>query len=122
MTLIPFGDANASVSELLAKSDATILIAEAGSIELDSVFSASLNIKNVVWVAKGGSKHIDWNEALEDVGNGVKISTWANIVDESSASSEVPAHDQEKKSGSLNVFAKVSSGSYELVEFTPEVC
>lgn len=116
VTLIPYGLTPEQTTSLLAQINADVLITEAGSLEMVWVQSSSKSTADVVLVARGGSKHMDWDGGMP------QVTTWDKIDGSNSASKEVPPLDKQAKPRPLSVFCSTGNGQYELVEYTSEVC
>ena len=112
------------VNTHLSKVQPDFLIAEAGSVELSAVTKAISSLKQVIWVAKPGNRHMDWSEVPAGIGGKVGVTTWHELVDDKkeSVSSEVPASDKDSKVEPLVTFWPTSDGSVgEPVEYTSSV-
>ncbi len=92
------------------------LIAEAGALEIDSVVAACSSLKHVIWVAKEGSRHMDWNVVPEGAGGKVEVVVWHELVDERKTltSSDVLPVDKETSVKPLSIYID------EVVELTSE--
>jgi hypothetical protein len=115
--LLPTGLTSEQTSSLIAQSSGTILVAEAGVFDFDAAIPAKSSIKDVVLVAKGGSKDIDWED---DKPKGISVTAWHNLVS-NNPSLEVPPLNKETKPRPISIFTDVGNGKYELVEFTSQV-
>ena len=118
--VVPYGLQQSQFTDLLTEAQPDILIAEAGSIELSATVSACPKIKNVIWVTKPGSEHMDWSETPEGTSASFKVATWRDLQ-QPDFSSEVPAHDKGSQVGSLSTFWPTGSDKFELVEYTSKV-
>ena len=104
----------------LAKPD--FLIAEAGAIELAAVSKSCPSLANVIWVAKYGSRHMDWNEVPEGVGGKMDVAVWHELVDDkkSLVGPGLPAPEKDSKVPPIAVFHG-SSSNPRLTEYASEV-
>ena len=93
------------------------LIAEAGALEIDSVVAACSGLKHVIWVAKEGNRHMDWNVVPEGAGGKVEVVVWHELVDERKTltSSDVLPVDKETSVKPLSIYID------EVVELTSDV-
>lgn len=108
---------------MLSKVDADTLIAEAGSVALEQLLSKNKSIRRIIWVAKAGNKHLDWNEVPEGVGGKVDVTTWQDLIEEkkASASNEPLPLDKETKPLPIATFCHGKEDESELVEYSSEV-
>jgi hypothetical protein len=82
------------------------------------------SFSHVIWVAKHGNMHMDWNEVPEGIGGKLEVSTWHDLVDETkgSVSSEVPASEKGSSTKRLITFWPGKKGDVgETVELTSGV-
>ena len=124
-TLLPHGLAAHEFNALLAKTNANVLIAEAGSVQLESALAGSPSIKHVIWVVKAGNRHMEW-AGSEGAPESVAVSSWHEIVEkgQATASAEIPPYDKDSPvpAVGLSTFASSASDSgYELVEYSVQV-
>jgi hypothetical protein len=120
--LIPYGSSTKVLAQHLQEVQPDVLIAEAGTLDVEPALSGCKNLSEVIWATKAGNEHMDFAETSEDVEGNVKISTWHELIEEhkSSANSEVPL--VEKGSPSLSLSIVESSGNSTIVvEYTSEV-
>ncbi|ERF74062.1 hypothetical protein EPUS_03877 [Endocarpon pusillum Z07020] len=108
--LIPYGSSTEEFTQRLRKVQPDILIAEAGTLELEPVLSSCKNLSQVIWVTKAGNKHMDFADTPDDVPGKVNISTWHDLIEEnkSPASSELPSTEKGSSSPS-NIVAAVAA-------------
>ena len=106
---------------LEAKPD--FLIAEAGAVEVEAVIAACSNLRHIIWVAKEGNRHMDWNVVPEGTGGKVEVVVWHELIDERKTltSSDVPPVDKESSVLPLSTFWAADDGVGQLVEYTSEV-
>ncbi|KAL4895991.1 hypothetical protein BDV59DRAFT_191282 [Aspergillus ambiguus] len=110
------------LSSLLSNAQADTLIAEAGALDLSFVAKNNKQLSQVVWVAKLGSRHMDWNDVPEDVHGSLRVSVWHELVDEKKdlAGLDVPSWDPASKTPSVSTVWLSATGEGELVEYQPE--
>lgn len=121
ITLIPSGLPQELFDHLLTQIDVQVLVAEAGSLDLDATLPKCKSLKQVILVAKPDNKHMAWDDTPMPAG--VEIATWHHIVDQSPATSEVPAVEKDAtKPRPIGTFSMNTEGEMELSEFTSEVC
>jgi hypothetical protein len=94
------------------------LIAEAGA-----VLAGCSSLRHIIWVAKEGNRHMDWNVVPEGTGGKVEVVVWHELIDERKtlANSEVPPVDKESSVQPLSTFWAAGEGVGHLVEYTSEV-
>jgi hypothetical protein len=120
VTLIPHGLPQELTDHLLSRSDVSVLVAEAGALNLDEALPKCKLLKQVILVAKPDNKHMAWDET--PMPSGVEVATWHDVVEQSSASSEVPAFDKDSpKPKPLTTFFLNTSGEMEAAQFTSDV-
>ena len=115
VTLIPYGLSTEQTTSLLAQTNADVLITEAGTLEIEAVQSSSKSTADVVLVARGGSKHMDWDGGMP------QVTTWDKIDGSNGASNDVPPLDKQSKPRPLSIFSPSGNNQYELIEYTSEV-
>ena len=98
-------------------------IAEAGAVDVDQVVAACSSLRHIVWVSKGGNRHMDWNVVPEGTEGKVEVVVWQDLIDERKTitSSEVLPVDKESFVQPLSTFWATSEGVGQLVEYTSEV-
>lgn len=99
------------------------MIAEAGTVDLSVVTKGSKQLSHIVWVAKQGSRHMDWNEVPQGIGGSLEVAVWHELVKDKKGfvGSEVPAFEPKSETPSV-VTVWPSSGIGEFIEYTPKVC
>lgn len=107
----------------MQSTQAEALIAEAGAVDLSSVAKDNKQLTRVVWVAKPGSRHMDWNEVPEDVQDSLTVAVWHELVEEKQALTgfEVPKWDPASPSPPLTTVWPSSSQVGEFIDYQPEV-
>jgi len=99
-----------------------ILIAEAGTLGLQSALSGCQTLSCVIWVTKAGNEHMNFAETPGEVAGKVDISTWDDLIEEnkSPASMELPSIDKGNPSPSLSI-VESAGNSTTVMEYTSEV-
>lgn len=107
----------------MQKVQADLLIAQAGALNLPTVKQGNTYLGSVIWVAKHGSRHMDWNEVPEGIGGELKVAVWHEIIQDkkSSIGSDVPPSDPKSQTPPLVSLWSTSDDSGELVEYSPSV-
>lgn len=104
-------------------AEADVLIAEAGSMDLAAVTKDTTQLSLVLWVAKYGNRHMDWNGVPENVEGTLKVAVWHELVEEFKdlASYDVPEYDPKTETPAVNTVWPSSSQSGQFIDFKPEV-
>ena len=112
-----------TLSANLQKVQAEALIAEAGALDLSVVSKNNRQLSQVIWVAKLGSRHMDWNEVPENVQGSLSVAVWHELVEEKKdiAGFEVPTWDPKTPSPGVTTTWPSSSSAGEFIDFQPEV-
>lgn len=111
------------LSDHLQKVQADALIAEAGALDLSVVAKGNKQLSKVIWVAKIGSRHMDWNDVPGDVKGTLSVAVWHELVDETRdlAGLEVPSWDPKEPSPGVTTVWPSSSSEGQFIDFQPEV-
>ncbi|KKY18365.1 hypothetical protein UCRPC4_g04982 [Phaeomoniella chlamydospora] len=119
--LIPYKLTTEELIKHLSLVKADVLIAEAGTVELGLVTKSCPELSNVIWVAKYGSRHMDWNEVPEGVGSKLDVCVWHELFDEKKGivSSELPPFEKDSTVQPLVLFSE-GTGNLKLIEYTSE--
>ena len=119
--MIPHGLPQELTNHLLKQVDVQILIAEAGVLDLKAALPNCKSLKQVILVAKGDNKDMDWSST--PVPKGVSVSTWDDLISSSKATSETPTIDKDApKPKPLSTFhLNATTGEMDLTEFTSDV-
>lgn len=97
------------------------MIAEAGSISLETILSSNKSLRRVIWVVRAGSLDTDWDELPKGTSN-IDLNTWHGLVSaDTSASSEVPVLEAASVPPPVSTLWQRKSGTYESVEYTHAV-
>jgi hypothetical protein len=71
-------------SEVLASyiqnANAGLLIAEAGAVDLSVLMKEATSLNHAIWVAKYGSRHMDWSQVPEGIGGEIEVAVWHELV------------------------------------------
>jgi hypothetical protein len=118
--LIPHNLDPKQLGSYLKKVQAELLIAEAGAVDLTVVTSGNKQLKDVIWVAKEGSRHMDWNEVPAKLAGSVKVAVWHELVEgkKKLEDTEVPAYDPKSATPSITAFWPTTE---EFIEYKPQV-
>lgn len=118
--LIPHNLDPKQLGSYLNKVQAELLIAEAGAVDLTVVTAGNKQLKDVIWVAKEGSRHMDWNEIPEKLAGSVKVAVWHELVEEKKKldDTEVAAYDPKSPTPSITAFWPTTE---EFIEYKPQV-
>jgi hypothetical protein len=122
--LVPFNQDHNVACKLLEQTQAQCVIATAGSLPLAGLTERVSSLRQVIWVADSGSKHMDWEGSPENETKGkLDVAVWHNLVAEtSSTSSELPKNDETIVPGNLIfLWQKSINSPAEVVEFTQKV-
>ncbi|PYI06118.1 hypothetical protein BO78DRAFT_369699 [Aspergillus sclerotiicarbonarius CBS 121057] len=120
--IIPHNLEAESLSTLLKESQAEALIGEAGALDLSLVAKGNDQLSQVIWVAKLGSRHMDWNDVPEDVKGTLEVGVWHELVEAKKdlAGLEVPSWDPTSPTPSVTTVWPSKSSAGEFVEYQPE--
>ena len=112
-----------TLSAHLQHVKADVLIAEAGSLDLSLIAKGNKQLSLVLWVAKYGNQHMDWNALPENVEDTLKVAVWHELVEEFKeiASYDVPQYDPKTATPAVSTVWPSSSQSGQFVDFQPEV-
>lgn len=107
----------------LRKAQADALIAEAGALDLSVVAEGNKQLSEIIWVAKIGSRHMDWNYVPEDVKGKLSVAVWHEMVEEKKdlAGFDVPTWDPKEPSPGVTTVWPSSSSEGKFIDFQPEV-
>jgi hypothetical protein len=121
--IVPHNLSPEALSSYLQKSQAPILIAEAGAVDLTVVTKSNKQLNHVIWVAQQGSRHLDWSEVPAGIGGDIEVSVWHELVKDKkhTVGAQVPPLDPKSETPSITSVWSSSSGAGELVDYTPQV-
>ncbi|RHZ68978.1 hypothetical protein CDV55_107175 [Aspergillus turcosus] len=110
------------LSAHLEKSQADALIAEAGALDLSLVAKNNKQLSQVIWVAKSGSRHMDWNHVPGDVKGSLEVAVWHELVEEKKdlAGLDVPSWDPNSPAPSVTTVWPTKSQVGDFIEFQSE--
>jgi len=123
IVIIPHTISSELVSKFVKKSQAQLLIAEAGALDLTILTKGNKKLNHVIWVAKQGSRHMDWNDVPEGIGGDLEVSVWHELVKDKgdSVGSQVPETDSKDPTSSIaTLWPSSSPGDGEFIEYTPQ--
>ncbi|KAE8152508.1 hypothetical protein BDV25DRAFT_150991 [Aspergillus avenaceus] len=120
--LVPHNLDPKDLSALLQKAQADVLIAEAGALDLSLVAKSNGQLSQVIWVAKIGSRHMDWNDVPSDVKGSLDVSVWHEVVEEKKdlTGLDVPSWDASTPTPSVTTVWPSASQGFDFVEYQPE--
>lgn len=118
--LIPYNQSHPTLIELLNKTGADALIAEAGSVPLADVIQNVSSLRQVIWTVEKTSRHMDWNEVPEGIGGKIDVSVWHQLVqDQKIGAVELP-QEAGKAPNVVFLWQEGMGKSVEIVEFTQQ--
>ena len=106
------------MSAHLRKAQAEVLIAEAGAVDLPTITKDNEQLKHAIWVAKQGSRHMDWNDVPDGIGGGLEVSVWHELVKDrkETVGAELPSFSHTTTTPPVTTL-----WNDEFVEYTPQV-
>lgn len=122
--IIPHNLPSEVLTEYLQKSQAELLIAEAGAVDLSVVTKGNQQLSHVLWVAKQGSRHMEWDQVPEGIGGRLEVAVWHELVKDKKGSitSELPEWEPKSPTPSITTVWPTASGVGEFIEYEPKVC
>ncbi|KAF2113880.1 hypothetical protein BDV96DRAFT_578457 [Lophiotrema nucula] len=118
--LIPYNQPHQTIIELLIRTGADSLIAEAGSLPLADVSKGVSGLRSVIWTVEKTSRHMDWNEVPEGIGGNIDVSVWHQLVqDQRNGKIELP-ESKEKAPSVVFLWQEKPGKAAEIVEFTQQ--
>lgn len=80
-------------------------------------------LSQVIWVAKSGSRHMDWNHVPGDVKGSLEVAVWHEVVEEKKdlAGFDVPKWDPNSPAPSVTTVWPTKSPVGDFIEFQSEV-
>jgi len=118
--LIPYNQPHQRLVELLIRTDADSLVAEAGSIPLADVSKGVSSLRQVIWTVEKTSRHMDWNEVPEGIGGKIDVSVWHELVQDQKTSTATLPADSGKPRNVVFLWQDGVSKAVEIVEFTQQ--
>ncbi|EKV12131.1 hypothetical protein PDIG_33660 [Penicillium digitatum PHI26] len=93
--IVPHNLPTETLSAHLQQAKADVLIAEAGSLDVSLVTKCNKQLSLVLWVAKYGNRHMDWNALPDNAKDSLTVAVWHELVEEFKelASYDVPEYD-----------------------------
>lgn len=120
--LIPYNQPHPTLVELLVRSKADTLIAEAGSIPLADITQGASALRQIIWTVEKTSRHMDWSEVPEGIGGKIDVSVWHELVqDQKNGAEAVLPSTTEKPPSVVFLWQEAVGKSAQLVEFTQQV-
>jgi len=121
--LIPYNQSHNKVVEQLVATKADALVAQAGSLPLEEVGKHYKGLKQVIWVVEKTSRHVDWTEVPKDVGGGMDVSMWHQLVQDhpATASLNVPDLKTSEIPPLVTIWLDKLGAAPQIVEFTQAV-
>ncbi|KAH7396423.1 hypothetical protein BKA66DRAFT_409850 [Pyrenochaeta sp. MPI-SDFR-AT-0127] len=119
--LIPYNQPHPALVDLLVRTKADALIAEAGSVPLADVSQGASALRQIIWTVEKTSRHMDWSEVPEGIGGKIDVSVWHELVqDQKNGAAAVLPSTSEKPPGVVFLWQEAVGKSTELVEFTQQ--
>lgn len=119
--LIPYNQPHQTLVELLIRTNADSLIAEAGSVPLAEVSQGVSGLRQVIWTVEKTSRHMDWNEVPEGIGGKIDVSVWHQLVQDSKSGRLALPQGTENAPNVVFLWQEGVGRSAEVVEFTQQV-
>lgn len=118
--LIPYNQPHQTLIELLSKTGADSLVAEAGSVPLADVAQAASGLRQVIWTVEKTSRHMDWNEVPEGIGGKTDVSVWHQLVQDQKHGNAALPQDAGKAPNVVFLWQEAVGKPVEIVEFTQQ--
>ncbi|ORX97438.1 hypothetical protein BCR34DRAFT_165824 [Clohesyomyces aquaticus] len=119
--LVPYNQPHATLIDLMSRTGADSLIAEAGSLPLADVSKGVPALRQVIWTVEKTSRHMDWNEVPEGIGGKIDVSVWHQLVqDQKSSAVELPKDSTTKAPNVIFLWQEAVGKPAEIVEFTQQ--
>lgn len=106
---------------MLRRSAADTVITAPGAFPFDSVVKSYPALRQLIWVADEGNRHMDWNEVPQGMGGSINVATWQDIVQEApvDAGTELPPVAGQDEARDVIIFSQGKPGSVEaMVRFS----
>jgi hypothetical protein len=99
------------------------LIAEAGALDLSLVAKDNKQLSQVIWVAKLGSRHMDWNDVPGDVKSTLEVAVWHELVEENKdlAGLDIPSWEPNSPTQSVTTVWPSATQGFDFIEYQSEV-
>ncbi|KAF2826589.1 hypothetical protein CC86DRAFT_18737 [Ophiobolus disseminans] len=118
--LIPYNQPHPALVELLAKTGADALIAQAGSIPLADVIRGASGLHQIIWTVEKTSRHMDWSEVPEGIGGKIDVSVWHDLVQDQQDGAATLPKSTEKAPNVVFLWQEAVGKPAEIVEFTQQ--
>ena len=119
--LIPYNQPYEIVIDLLKRTNAEHLIAQAGSLPLEDLTADVKSLKNVLWVVEPTSRHMDWHEVPSEIGGEVEVSVWHELVEEQGEKRDTTLPTTYQPGNIITIWQRPDHGEPDIVEFTQSV-
>jgi acyl-CoA synthetase (AMP-forming)/AMP-acid ligase II len=118
--LIPYNQPHSTLVDLLIRTGADALVAEAGSIPLAAVTQGASALRQIIWTVEKTSRHMDWSEVPEGIGGKIDVSVWHELVQEQKGGHVQLPSNTDKAPGVVFLWQEAVGKSAEVVEFTQQ--
>lgn len=119
--LVPYNQPHATLVELLVRTGADALIAQAGSVPLAEMTQGASGLRQIIWTVEKTSRHMDWSEVPEGIGGKLDVAVWHHLVQEQkNAAAQLPT-TTDKPPSVVFLWQETVGKSAEVVEFTQQV-
>ncbi|KAF2022736.1 hypothetical protein EK21DRAFT_82540 [Setomelanomma holmii] len=118
--LIPYNQPHPTLVELLVRTGADALIAEAGSVPLADVIQGASGLRQIVWTVEKTSRHMDWSEVPEGIGGKIDVSVWHELVQEQQSGAVALPTNTDKAPGVVFLWQEAVGKPADIVEFTQQ--
>lgn len=119
--LIPFNQPHQTLADLLQRTGADSLIAQAGSAPLADLTRSASSLRQIIWTVEKTSRHMDWSEVPEGIGGKIDVSVWHELVQDQKNGAAVLPSNADKASSVVFLWQEAAGKSAEIVEFTQQV-
>ena len=120
--LVPFNQPYEVVIDLLKRTKAEHLVAQAGSLPLGDLTADVKSLKNVTWVVEPTSRHMDWHEVPSEIGGEVEVSVWHELVEEQAEKHDSTLPTSHQPGNIVTIWQHPDLSEPDIVEFTQSVC
>ena len=122
--LIPQGQSLDTLIEIFHKTNAVVLVTQAGILPPEKLANSLPELRQVVFVVEQASRHMDWTHNTSSTSSKPKVGIWHDIVKrEDEGTSSSPSLDlPEKELGNvITVRQNEARGAMEVNEYTQKV-
>ncbi|KAH8732036.1 hypothetical protein GQ44DRAFT_722192 [Phaeosphaeriaceae sp. PMI808] len=116
--LIPYNQPHPTLVDLLVRTGADALIAEAGSVPLADAIQGASALRQIIWTVEKTSRHMDWSEVPEGIGGKIDVSVWHELVQEQQAAASTLPSNTDKAPNVVFIWQEAVGKAAEIVEFT----